>query len=336
MLEDHVARDVAAELRPQAADPVPRAVAPDSEAYRLYLKGVFHWNKRTLDDLRQSIAHFQEAIARDPAYAMAYAGLANAYNVSSGYFLLPSREAMPLAEAAANKALELEPELGPAHAAIGTSKAWRYDWPGSEKSFRRALELNPNDGSARYFFALNCLTPQRRYDEAIAEMRRALEIEPFSPIINANLASLLLLSGRAADAETQVRRTLDMFPDFRVAHLRMVEILEYLGRFDEAWPHSVARTPELAAYAPGPGKRGYWEAHLRCNEARQRRGEPPVSFLAAAYLGVGDVDRALDTLEQFQQERHDLLPWWIRSPTYDELRTHPRYVELMRRMNLEP
>ncbi len=340
-LENEIARDVAAQLRPRdsgTSAAAPASSTRSSEAYQLDLQGRFHWNKRTPDDLRKSITYFEEAIAKDPDYALARVGLADAYNVSHGYGLYPSQQSMPLAQAAAERALEIDPQLGEAHAALAATQVWNYDWAGAEAAFRRAIELNPNNAGARYFFALIGLAPQRRYDEALAEFRRALELEPFSPIINANLVSILFLAGRAREAEQQGLRTLELFPGFPVAHLRMSEVYEFQGRYDEAWQASVAFEPELAAYERRqPGPHGYWDAKLRYRLDPAQQGKPRRRwFVPFAYAGMGDHESAVKELEKLHEERDDLLPWHIRYPIFDGLRSDPRYVELMRRMNLEP
>jgi len=339
-LQDRIAGDLTNRLRPEAASRLPApggSGTANAEAYQLYLKGRFYWNKRTRDDIATSIRHFKEATARDPRYALAFVGLADAYAVSGGYEYV-SQEAYPLAEAAAAKALELDPLLGEAHAALAGTKAWHYDWQGAERGFLRAIELNPGNATTRYFYSIMCLIPQRRYEESIAQFRKALELEPFSPIINANFGSALLFSGREREAEEQGLRTLEVFPGFPVARLRMIEVLEVQGRWEEAWSEALAIDPGLAAHPmrPGSGMEGYSESRLRRALECEKEGLPCRRGIPAMYVGVGNRDDALKTLERMQEERYDLLPWIMRNPRLSALHSEPRYIALMRQMNLEP
>ncbi len=340
-LQERIAGDLTARLRPEAVSRLPAqggSGTANAEAYQLYLKGRFHWNKRTRDDIATSIRYFKEATVRDPHYALAYVGLADAYAISSGPYLYPSMESYPLAEAAAEKALALDPLLGEAHAAAASVRAWRYDWEGAERGFLRAIELNPNNATTHYFYSIMCLIPQRRHDEAIARFRRALELEPFSPIINANFVTPLLYSGRVREAEEQALKTIELFPGFQIAHLRMLEVREEQERWEEAEREAETAAVGVAVHpmSPGSGSQGYWEARLRRAQECEKERLPCARGLAIAYIEVGNYEEALKTLEQLQEQRDDLLPWMMRSPRMDPLRSDPRYIALMRRMNLEP
>jgi len=338
-LQDRIAYELTGRLRPEAASAVPAGSSTASpEAYQLYLKGRFYWNKRTREDIATSIQHFKDAIARDPGYALAYVGLSDAYAVSASYDLFSSAESGTLGEAAARKALELDPMLGEAHAAVAGAASWRYDWQGTEKGFQRALELNPANATTHYFYALVCLLPQKRYDEAIVQFRKAIELEPFSAILNANLTTPLLLSGRIREAEEQILRTLEVFPDFRVAHLRLSEVRELQGRYDEAWQELVAYDPEFAGYTmtPGSGREGFWRAMLRRGLDCEKAGKGCRRALLGAFAQTGDIDNALTRLERMVDEQSDTLPWMVRYPRLDPLRSEPRYIAAMKRMNLEP
>ena len=340
-LQDRIARDLKSRLRPGEADgaSLPAGTATVSaEAYQLYLKGRFYWNKRTRDDITRSIMYLKDATERDPGYALAYVGLADAYGVSASYELYPSRESIPLAEAAARKALELDPLLGEAHAALAGGMRWRYDWAGAEREYLRAIELNPSNATTHYFFGLLCLIPQKRYDEAIVEFRKALELEPFSPIINANLSFPLLSTGRVREAEEQGSRTLEVFPGFPVAHLRMQEVYEAQERWEEAWQEAHAFDPGLEAHPmpPGSGKEGYWKSRLRRARECVKESLPCRHGIPVASVALGDHDGALDVLEQMQEDHHDILPWFMRHPGLAPLHSDPRYLTLLRRMNLEP
>lgn len=326
-------------MRPEVAGVV--AASPttaNAEAYQLYLKGRFYFNRRTLEDMRRSLQYFQDAVAMDPRFALAHVGAADVYNVSQSYGLYPSLESMPLGEAAARKALAIDPNLGGAHAALGNTKAWRYDWAGSEESYLKAIDLNPSDAGARYFYGLICLLPQKRYEESIAQFRKALELEPFSPIINANLASPLMMAGHLDEAEEQIRRTIDSFPHFAVAHLRLMEIHEARGRYEEAFKEWTAYDPNAVQFATEPvrGKEAFYRAMLHYGQDCDEKGLLCRRILVGAYAALGDINNALKDLERQQAEQSDTLAWFVRMPRFDSLRSEPRYIEVMKRMNLEP
>src|SRR5262249_16421363 len=170
------------------------------EAYQLYVRGRYYWNKRTLPDFNKAISYFQQAIDKDPNYAMAYSGLADSYALLNAYGSGPAKDSMPLAKAAALKALELDDNLAEAHASIGAVIGnYDYDFAGADREFRRALELNPNYATAHQWLAEN-LSVLKHHDEALAEIRRALELDPLSPIMNRIHADTLLYARRYDEA----------------------------------------------------------------------------------------------------------------------------------------
>src|SRR5205085_2382590 len=168
----------------------------NAEAFRLYLLGRFHWNKRSKDELQRGTDYFWKAIAADPTYALAYAGLADSYLVLTSYNYLPAREAVPRARSAAAKALEFDPALGEAYTSRGWVKyVYDWDWPGAEGDFRQALKLNPGYATGHHWYA-DYLTALGRFDEAGAEMRQAQELDPLSAIINRDVAWPLYFARR--------------------------------------------------------------------------------------------------------------------------------------------
>ncbi|HYH84914.1 MAG TPA: hypothetical protein VEX60_05480, partial [Pyrinomonadaceae bacterium] len=190
---------------------VTRDYTADTEAYRLYLRGRYYWNKRTPEDLQTALDFFQKAIDKDPSYALAYAGLADTYNVVSSYGVMHPRESYPRAKAAAERALAMDDTLAEAHTALATSLAsYDWDWAAAEREFRRALELNAKYPAAHYFYSYSLLTPMGRHEEAVSEMRKAQEYEPLSLIVNTNLGWALIYAGRYKEAEEQLRRTLEI------------------------------------------------------------------------------------------------------------------------------
>jgi len=332
-LQDDVALALVRQLRPGDAGRTAAATAVDPDAYQLYLKGRFHWNRRTREDITRSIEYFRQAIEKDPGYALAHLGLADAYNVASGYQVLPSKESIPLAGAAARRALELDPGIGAAHAVLGSTLTSRYDWAGAEREFRRAIELSPKSASSHYLLGLQCFIPQKRFDEALAEYRVALELEPFSPIINANYANALLIAGRLGESEDQILRTLENFPEFPVAHLRAAELYAQQGRFEESWRARVRGMPELGNYPEASDAQSYGANLMQY--LQENRLDIPYMRMGAHML-LGQIDEVLDILEERVEERDDLIAWIMRAPLFDALRSEPLYVAAMREMNLEP
>jgi serine/threonine protein kinase len=311
----------------------------DSDAYKLYLKGRFYWNQRTREYLQQSIDSYKQAIALDPKYALAYVGLADAYTVASGFGTLQSTDAIPLTEAAAQKALELAPNLGGAHAAMGYVYAARYDWPAAEREYLKAESLDATDAAIPYFYSLYVLRPQMRYDEAIREIRKAIELEPASLPMNANLGHLLTFAGRIPEAKAQLDRTLAMDPNFPITHNRLREWYEIQGQFEDARQTGTLNFPGFANIQAHPGKEQYWRGVIEI--ARQRTqafGESfqERMFQAVAWAQLGENDKALTWLEKSAKNDDDLLPYLVRSPLLAPLHKEPRYIALLQKMNLTP
>jgi tetratricopeptide (TPR) repeat protein len=309
----------------------------DSDAYKLYLKGRFYWNQRTREYLQQSIDCYKQAIALDPKYALAYVGLANAYTVAAGFGTLESTDAIPLTEAAAQKALELAPNLGGAHAAMGYVYAARYDWPAAEREYLKAESLDATDAAIPYFYSLYVLRPQMRYDEAIREIRKAIELEPASLPMNANLGHLLTFAGRIPEAKDQLDRTLAMDPNYPITHNRLREWYEIQGKFEDARQTGILNFPGFANIQAHPGKEQYWRGVIEIARQRtQTLGESfqERMFQAVAWTQLGENDKALTWLEKSAKNDDDLLPYLVRSPLLAPLHKEPRYIALLHKMNL--
>jgi TolB-like protein/tetratricopeptide (TPR) repeat protein/predicted Ser/Thr protein kinase len=302
----------------------------DPEAYELYQKGRFYMMKRTKEDIASAIDYFQQAVAKDPSYADAHAALGTAYDLSPSYGVMTFAEESPKAVAEADKALQLNPNLSEAHTVLASDKASRFDWSGSEQEFKRALELNPNDATTHYYFARMCLMPQERYDEANAEFRKALDLDPFSSIVNTNYAVLMTAEGFQSQALDQFRKTLDLDQHFSVALDRAAEYYAYLGKYDEAWKLLTRNYPENASAYRGGGKDAYYTAveKLQTNGDAYER-----SLLYAAW---GKKDQALQALQKFLQEDPSDAAVFLRLPEYDSIRGDPRYQQFMAKINLKP
>lgn len=316
-----------------------RGTTTNSEAYQLYLKGRFYWNQRTKENVRRSIDSFQQAITLDPNYALAYAGLAHAYTVASGYDTMSSKEADPLAEVAAKRAVELAPDLGIAHAALASAKAAQHDWAAAEQEFQTAMRLDAKDASIPYFYSYSVLVPEARYEEAVRYMQRALGLEPESLAINANLGGTLTMARRYAEAKAQLDHALAMEPNFTIAHARLTDWYQIQGQYEEARQISLLYNPEFAGFSAKSGKTAYWRGVLEATRLRtQSSAETSADreFQAIAWAQLGDRQKALDSLEKSLAEGDDLLPNQIRSPLLDPLHGDPRYVAVLRKLNLNP
>ena len=321
-----------------------RSIA-NPEAYQLYLKGRYEWNKRTAESLKDSVGYFQQAIEKDPSYAQGYAGLADVYNVIATYTHESPQETFPKARAAAMKALQLDETLAEAHTALAMARAkYDWDWTGSEKEFRRALDLNPNDANNHYFYGFTYLLPLGRLDDALREMKRAQELDPLSPIINTNLGAAFIYARQYNAAIEQLRRTLVLDPHFGPAHGRLSEVLYWKGQNAEAAEHflqgpgpTAMSEQQLAAlrttYASS-GWKGFSEQRGEFIIENRKRTYVPGSTVALRYAALGDKEKALEWLERAYAEHDEWLPLLNVEPAYDALHADPRFQDLVRRMGL--
>ena len=307
------------------------AKTQNPEAYELYLKGRFDMMKRTSHDLSNAISELQQAIDKDPSYAEAHSALAMAYELAPSYGVMPSDKAGEQSKAEAKKALDLDPNLGEPHIAEAVELTDEFKWDEAEREFRRGMALNPNDATAHYFYARTCLMPQARYDDAIAEYRKALDLDPFSAIINTNFAVLLTAAGRQQEALDQFRKTLDIDPHFGVALDRASEYYAYLGRYDEAWKILNRDHPERLKFYTGGGKDAFYAAVLKSLPASDDAFVP--SLLYAAW---GKKDEALQELRKFVVSDPNDAAVFLRAPEYDSLRGDPRFNDILKSMNLKP
>jgi serine/threonine-protein kinase len=348
-LQREVARAIAQEIKikltPQEQTSLARAAPVDPEAHEAYLKGRHFLSKRTPKALRTGLEYFQLAIEKDPSYALAYAGLADAYNLLGDY-LGPPKEFFPKAEAAAIRALEMDDTLAEAHASFGYVKSSFYwDWPGAEKEYKRAIELKPSYAQAHQWYAFN-LIQLGRFDQAIAEVRRARELDPLSLIINSS-AGIIFYSARKYDqAILAFKNALDMEYDFRVAHYYLGLVYVEKGAFEEGIAElQIAvdiseRNPRYLsglgkAYAAA-GKRGDALAILdELEEMAERRYVQSIN-IAEVYGDLGEKDQAFAWSEKAYEARDwDILTLKM-GPRFDSLRDDPRFHDLLRRIGLPP
>jgi len=316
----------------------------NSEAYGLYLKGRYAWNKQTLDGMQTGIEFFQQAIKKDSHYALAYAGLADAYALLADYNVLPAKEVMPRAKTAAMKALEIDDAIPEAHASLGWAKlTLDWDWPGAEKEFKRSIELNPNYATAHEWYG-EYLTTAGRGDEARASMKRAQEIEPASLPISVAVASTFYYTRQYDQAIDQCRRALLMDPQFKGAHVFLGRALEQKESYAEAIAElkqalqlSEGDSNELAALGQAYAQSGNRaEAQKTLGELKQRSARTYVQpmWIAAIYAALGDKEEAINWLRQAVGDRSVWLIYLRVEPSFDSLRQDPRFTDLVRQAGL--
>jgi TolB-like protein/Flp pilus assembly protein TadD len=313
----------------------------DPEAYEFYLKGRFFWNKRTGTDLRKAIEYFNQAVARDPNYALAYVGLADSYLLLPNYGSTSSQEALPPARSAAKKALALDDSLAEAHASLGLLATIELDLERALSELERAVQLKPNYATAHHWLALANMT-LARFDPAIAEGKRAIELDPLSVIINADCSWLYLCARRYDQAEAQARKTLEIDPHFFLAHYYLGIALQLKGRLSEAIPE-FQKSFDLngdpyslgilgQAYARNGQNEEARKILARLNEQRNARRVAPYA-MALVYLGLGDKERAIDELDRGYRDGETNYLFVIKvDPLLDDLRGDPRFEALVQKV----
>ena len=347
-VQREIAREITNNLRPTLSgvdqSRMNKQYTANAEAYQLYLKGRFYWNKRAPADFEKAIQFFQQAIEKDPSYAMAYSGLADSYALLAGHTNHLPRQLMPKAKEAALKALALDDKLADAHASLGQIKAYYdYDFATAEREYRRAIELNPNYATAHQWLAEH-LAETKRHDEALAEIKRALELDPLSLIMNRIYGDVLMNARRIDEAIEQYKKTIELDPNFPTAHFFLGRAYEAKGMYDQAVAeYSTAATitnfpPEVLkkindAYARS-GWKGYLETSLDQLVSNSTGRRFPPSMIAMYYARLDRKDEAIQWLEKAFEERDFRMTTLSVSFEYDNLRSDPRFKQLMRRMGL--
>src|SRR5712692_1384486 len=348
-----IAGQVRAALTPEERSYLAKRPTDSSEAYQLYLQGRYSWNQRTPRGVKKSIDFFQQAVEKDPNFALAYAGLADAYNFSNILGVLAPKESSPQAEAEAVKALLLDPQLGEAHTALGLVRSHFYfDFLGAQREFLKAFVLNPNYANAHLFYAGAYLTPMGRHEEAIAEMKKTLELDPLSLPLNNMMGSTYLWAGDFEKSLQQFQHTIELDPTFPLVHFFLAGLFAELGRYEEAIKENergellLGVSPEEAAAEAAEfrkafrsrGPQGYWQKNLDdILKAHKRAGTRyfEAVAVAGAYARAGDKKNALRWLEKSYEDRegqHITLVRW--DPDFKSLRGDPRFADLLRRMGL--
>jgi TolB-like protein/Tfp pilus assembly protein PilF len=347
-VQREIAREITDNLRPTLSgvdrSRMNKQMTASSEAYELYLKGRFYWNKRTPSDLQKAISFFEQAIEKDPDYAMAYTGVADAYALLTAYTTESPRELMPKAKEAALKALALDPSLAAAHASLGQITAYYdYDFPTAEREYRRAIELNPNYAPAHQWLA-ELLAAIERNDEALVEIRRALELDPVSVIMHRIYADILVDGRRYDEAIRQYQIAIDLDPNFPTSHYFLGRAYEAKGMYDEA-VKSYTRASELGMVLKDVlvktndvYKKSGWKAYVQFNLDQLVENSPqrryPAFLIATFYARLGRDDETLKWLEKGYEERDGRMTVLSVAFEFDRLRSDPRFRDLVRRIGL--
>lgn len=343
-VQDAIAAKVRAALTPELVgdvSPALRRYTQDAEAYQLYVSGRFYRQRGNEAALRQALAHFQQAVDRDPEFALAYVGLAESYSVLGVFGIVAPHDTFPQARQAVEKALELAPELGEAYASLGHIKVqYEHDWAGAEWAYRRAIELNPNYAPAQQWFGIY-LALSGRFEDGLAQLRNAQALEPSAPMYGAMIGMLLNYQRRYDEAIDQLEKTLEMDPDLATAHTYLAvaylrrgeydKALEHLGRTTSSTPGSTAYLGQIYALS---GRRSEALAEIERLVAQSKHRYVAAYDIATIYAALSDADQTFVWLDRAFDDRSQLIGWLPWDPTFDSIRSDPRYATIVQRLNI--
>ena len=346
-IQEEIAQAIVAKLKAELLDgrgrPLVRRATENVEAYTLYLQGRFYWNRRNEGALERGVECFEQALAIDPDFTLASVGLADSHNIFGFYSLRPPQDAFPKAEAAASRAVKLEPELAEAHAALGYARLYYgWDWDGAEASFRRAIVCDPGYAMAHHYLG-NHLVAMGRMAEGKTAFREAMRLEPLSLIINAGLGWAMYYAREYGDAVRQLQSTLEIDASFGLAHLWLGWSYEQLGRaqkaleaYERAHVHlggAPLTTAALARAQARLGNRSRAAGTALELEAETARYVSPYD-VASIHATLEDRDAAFTWLERAFAGRSHLLVFLHLDPKFDALRTDPRFAEMVARVGI--
>jgi adenylate cyclase len=349
-LQSEIARSVADSLSVKIHSREERLIekkpTQNVEAYELYLKGRYQWNKRNKEAIYKAIEYLQRAIERDPDFALAYSGIADCYNVLPGYDLLqPEQEFHRKAKDLAVKALELDDTLAEAHTALAASLQNAWDWKGMEREYKRAIELNPSYATAHQFYGNYLAWAAGRFEEAINELRRATELDPLSPIIRSNLAGAYVRASRLDEAIGQCNKVLDMEPNFANALAWLTEVYLLKSMYKEA----IGEAEKLIRSMPEEPMIRYYLCFVygmagMQEQAKKILGEMvelskkqyvrPAWFIQA-YFSIGDMDKMYEWMQKDYDEHGAMVPMMRLDALYRKLWVDPRFLDFMKKVGLE-
>ena len=350
LLQGDLSREISEKLQLQLTGDqkqrLTKRYTEDAEAYRLYLKGRYHWNKRSADGFQKAVEYFRQALDKDPAYSLAYAGLADTYAYLPFFHVVPPREAMPKAKTAAAKAVEIDDHLAEPHVSLGyVSFIYDGDWSAAGKHFEQALALNPGYTGAHTFYAFY-LSSLGRSEEALAVAKRAVDRDPASPAVSHSLAVQLYLAKQFDQAIEQAHNTLEMDARFAISYQVLGEVYLSKGMYREALlaleqfsalSRSSATSRALLAYSHA--RLGEHSAALRIIEeltAASKHSLVPALLFALIYAALDDQDQAFSWLEKAYEERFYRLAYLKVDALWDPLRSDSRFADLLRRVGIPP
>lgn len=346
-MQEEIAREITDKLRLKLTRNEKKTLSKrntkNPAAYQLYLKGRYHWNKRTGEGLREGLKFFQQAIELDPDYASAYAGMSDSYTLLVVREELSPEEGFAKAKAAAEMALKIDDALGKAHASMAHVLLHQWEWEGAEREFNRSFELNSSYPSGHHWYS-EYLIATGRLDEAVSEAKQAHELDPLSRIINVNIADVLYYARRYDESIKQSRKTIEMDNTFWIAHIVLAKAFLEKGFYDEAIAelHKAAKLSEGStevmslhgyAYAVSGNRERAQEVLDGLSKQSERRPVSPFHF-ARIFAGLNEPDMAFHHLDQaFERLAVPLYTFKV-DPRFDNLRSDPRRIDLLRRMNL--
>jgi TolB-like protein/Flp pilus assembly protein TadD len=340
--------EVSRKLRPNSFKNYQPRVAKDYtknvQAYQLYLKGRYYLEKRTRDDFQRAVHSFQEAVASDPGYALAYSGLSDAFSLMCNWGFLPPKDGYPMAKDAVNKAIALDNSLAEAYTSLaGIESSYDWNWKAAEKNFQRAIQLNPNYAPAYHWYSFY-LSKMGRHQEALNQIHIAQQLDPLSVIINANVGYTLYVARRYDEAIAELRRTVEFDRNFALAFQYLGYVYEQKGDYAQ----SVASLEEAVSLSPdnltfdADLARAY-AASGAVQQAQTKLDQLlvistqtyiPAFDIANVYVGLKQYDRAVEYLERAYEEHADQLTYIGMEPRFDPLRKDPRFQEMLHRLGL--
>ena len=354
-LQSEVASAIAAKIQlalPQTTTArLTHSPSLNPQAHEAFLEGLNAENQRTKQAFERAIESFNRAIVIEPQYAMAYAELARTYSLGTVVGLGPPTEMMINARNAAIRAIQIDDSVAAAHTTLGFIHAhFEFDWPAAEREFRRGIELNASDANAHLFYSNSLLSPLGRHDEAIAEMKIAVRLDPLSAPVDSFLGRTYLWAKRYGDAQTQLQQSVQRFPNFALNHVRLAHLYTYIDKFDEsiaeetkAWvlsgidaPEALTRADALRLALASRGPPGYWEKMLEVSRTAVNAPEAYSSSYGTAilYTRLGKMDRAIESLELAFTQRQLAMTEIAIEPAFDPLRSDARFVTLLRRVGV--
>jgi TolB-like protein/DNA-binding winged helix-turn-helix (wHTH) protein/Tfp pilus assembly protein PilF len=346
LLQSEAARDIAREIQlnltPQQRERLAAVRQVDPDAYEAYLRGIYFSNRRSAQNFKRAIEYFQQAIAKDPNYALAYSGLAGAF-LGQVFTGTPFEEVREKATWAALKAVEIDPSLPEVHNSLaGIRELYDWDWSGAEKEYQRAIELNQNFAAAHQSYAI-FLALQGRFDQALSEAQRSQELDPLSPFVRTTYCLDFAAARRYEQAIEKCRQALELDPDFLHAHGNLVAIYESMGMYDQTVEEyaitatiageTPARVTELRNAFKQGGIRSFWRKQLEL-ERRQPGGAADAYEVAAIYCRLGETNQAIEWLQKAYQEHSPHMEELKEEAAFDNLRSDPRFGDLLRRVGL--